>query len=125
MAARADRELLRGVTLVAGGYLALVLLPITNAHGWTGGWSPAARFWVPVVPLLLYPIVAAARNLPQPALIVVLALQLAINAYMWQNPKSNWNDGDGTADVCSRTAARFCHYLPSFVIEQERQRPVQ
>ena len=121
--ARTDRELFRALTFVIGGYLVLVLLPLTNAHGWTGGWSPAARFWVPVIPLLTYPVVLAANVLPRVALIIVLALQIGINAYMWQNPKSYWNDGDGIAAVCSRTGARFCDYLPSFVIEQERQRP--
>jgi hypothetical protein len=52
-------------------------------------------------------------------------LQILINAYLWQNPKSAWNDADGTAAVCARSAATFCRSLPSFVIEQERQRPAQ
>lgn len=42
----------RDVTIVAACYLIPVLLPITNVHGWTGGWSPAARFLLPVAPLL-------------------------------------------------------------------------
>ena len=123
--ARTDRPLLRALTLVGGPYLLLVLLPMTNAHGWTGGWSPAGRFWVPLVPLLAYPLVTAALRLPRPLTAALLAAQIGINAYLWQNPKSNWNDGDGIAAVCERTGAGFCEYLPSFVNAQERQQPAQ
>ena len=123
--ARRDRELARNIVLVAGAYLALILLPITNAHGWTGGWSPAGRFWVPIVPLLAYPIAAAAAGLPRAVTATLIVLQLVINGYLWQHPKSNWNDGDGTAAVCARTGAGFCEYLPSFVTAQEQQRPTQ
>lgn len=122
---RTDRRLLAGLTLVVGSYLVLVLLPITNPHGWTGGWSPAARFWVPVVPLLALAVAAAVRNTPRTVLVPLVVLQIAINAYMWQNPKSAWNDADGTAAVCARTGAAFCRYLPSFVIAQEHQRRAQ
>jgi hypothetical protein len=113
----------RAITLLCGGYLLLVLLPVTNAHGWTGGWSPAARFWVPLVPLLALPVAAAARAVPRPLLVALLALQVSVNGYFWQNPKSCWNDGDGTAAVCTRTGATFCRLLPSFVNGQERLRP--
>ena len=123
--ARTDRPLVFQIALVGGGYLALVLLPITNAHGWTGGWSPAGRFWVPIVPLLAYPVVAAASRMPRPVTAIVVVLQIAISAYFWQNPKSNWNDGDGTAAVCARTGATFCDDLPSFVNPQELRRRVQ
>ena len=123
--ARTHPRVFRGVALVAGGYLLMVLLPLTNAHGWTGGWSPAARFWVPVVPLLALAIVAAARITPRPLLMALVVVQVGLNAYFWQNPKSGWNDADGVAAVCQRTGATFCRYLPSFVTERERQRPAQ
>ena len=123
--ARMHRRLFTGIALVAGGYLVLVVLPLTNAHGWTGGWSPTARFWVPVVPLLAVAVAAAAQRTPAAVLIPLVIVQIGINAYLWQNPKSAWNDGDGTAAVCARSGRDFCRYLPSFVIEQERQRPTQ
>ena len=123
--ARTNRRLLLAISLVVGGYFALVLLPLTNAHGWTGGWSPLARFWVPIVPLLAIAVVAAAQRTPRAVLIPLVIVQVGINAYLWQNPKSGWNDADGTAAVCARTGSSFCRYLPSFVIEQERQRPAQ
>ena len=123
--ARTDPPVSRGIVVVAGAYLALILLPVTNAHGWTGGWSPAGRFWVPIVPLLAYPVVAAASRIPRPVVATLVVLQLVISAYLWQNPKSNWDDGDGTAAVCTRTGATFCRYLPSFVTAQEQQRRAQ
>jgi hypothetical protein len=49
---RTRRDLLLKGAFVAGAYLVMVALPITNPQGWTGGWSPAARFKVPIVPLL-------------------------------------------------------------------------
>lgn len=123
--ARTNRQLLSGISLVAGSYLVLVWLPFTNVHGWTGGWSPTARFWVPIVPLLALCVVAAAQRLPRALVAMLVVLQILINAYLWQNPKSAWNDADGTAAVCARSGATFCRYLPSLVIEQERQRPGQ
>ena len=121
--ARSNRQLVATISLVAGAYLFLVLLPLTNAHGWTGGWSPVARFWVPVIPLLALCVVAAAQRLPRPLVAMLVVLQILINAYLWQNPKSAWNDADGTAAACTRSGATFCRYLPSFVTEPERQRP--
>jgi hypothetical protein len=123
--ARSNRQLLAAISLVAGGYLVLVWLPLTNAHGWTGGWSPAGRFWVPVIPLLALCVVAAAQRLPRPLVAMLVVLQILINAYLWQNPKSAWNDADGTAAVCARSGATFCRSLPSFVTGPERQRPAQ
>ncbi len=107
-----DGVLVRRILFVVGSYLALVLCPITNVHGWTGGWSPPARMLMPIVPLLAIPLIAAVRLLPKSVLAPVLALQLTINGYMWQNPKNLWNDGDGIAAVCARGSMRFCEYLP-------------
>jgi hypothetical protein len=45
--------------------------------------------------------------------VAVIAVQIAINAYMWQNPKNLWNDGDGIAAVCARGSLAICEYLPS------------
>jgi uncharacterized membrane protein len=90
------------------------MLPITNVHGWTGGWSPPARFLVPIVPLLAIGLVAAVRATPRLILVPILVLQIAIDVYAWQHPKNLWNDGDGVAAVCARDGLRLCAYLPSF-----------
>jgi hypothetical protein len=96
-------------------YLLPILIPLTNVHGWTGGWSPAARFWVPVVPLLAIPLALAVARTPKAVVGTVVALQIVISAYFWENPKNLWNDGDGTAAVCERGSFTWCDRLPSFV----------
>jgi hypothetical protein len=95
-------------------YVLTIILPMTNVQGWTGGWSPAARFLAPVVPLLAVGVAAAMPLLPRAVIVVVVALQIAIDAYAWQHPKNLWNDGDGVAAVCARGGLAVCRYLPSF-----------
>lgn len=92
----------RTLALQAAGVIALYVtvmaLPSINPHGWRGGWSPAARFLVPVVPLLVYPLVAWAVAAPRSALLVGLGvIQIGLNAVVWQNPKLLWNEGDGSS----------------------------
>ncbi len=111
---RTNTSLLWKLLLVVGCHLLVILLPVTNVHGWTGGWSPTARFLTPVVPLLAIPVALIIPRCPRPLLAMVIALQVTISAYMWQNPKNLWNDGDGVAAVCERGGATFCRYLPSF-----------
>jgi hypothetical protein len=100
---------------VIAAYLIPILLPYTNVHGWTGGWSPAARLWVPIVPLLAVALALAFTKAPRPLVVTAVAVQVAISAYFWQNPKNLWNDGDGTAAVCERGGFTGCSALPSFV----------
>ena len=95
-------------------YLLTIVLPAINVQGWTGGWSPAARFLAPVVPLLGIGIAAAIPVLPRALVVVFVTLQIGIDAYAWQHPKNLWNDGDGVAAVCARGGMRGCGYLPSF-----------
>ena len=109
------RDLFWTSGLAVGAYLLAVALPITNAHGWSGGWSPAARFMVPIVPLLALFVVAGVPAIPRLVLVPTIVLQLTINAYFWANPKNLWNDADGTAAICSRGGVPICQYLPSFV----------
>lgn len=115
LVAMPDRGLARHILFVCACYLVVVLSPITNVHGWTGGWSPPARFLAPIVPLLALALPFAVRAVPRVLLTVLVAVQVGINAYMWQHPKDLWNDGDGTAAVCSRAGRTFCRYLPSLV----------
>jgi hypothetical protein len=101
----------RNMAIAVGCYLLPILLPVTNHHGWSGGWSPAARFLLPVVPLLWLPVYAFwahGARAGQAVATVLLALQIAINAYVWQFPKTLWSDGDGVA------AAPFTRWLPTW-----------
>lgn len=103
--------LYRNTAIVVGCYLLPVLLPVTNLHGWSGGWSPAARFLLPIVPLLWLPVYAFwahGARVGKGIATVLLALQIGINAFVWQFPKTLWNDGDGVA------AAPFTRWLPTW-----------
>lgn len=113
--ARLSPGVVATLSVLIVAYLLPVLLPITNVHGWTGGWSPAGRFWVPIVPVLAVEVAVGITLAPRPIVIALVALQIGINAYFWQHPKNLWNDGDGRAAVCERGGATFCDRLPSLV----------
>jgi hypothetical protein len=84
---------------------------MTNIWGWQGGFSPAARFLVPVAPLLWVAVHAHAMRAMRAgkALVIALvALQVALDLYVWQFPKTLWNDGDGL------TAFRWSRWLPTW-----------
>ncbi|HEX7019388.1 MAG TPA: hypothetical protein VF159_05235 [Gemmatimonadaceae bacterium] len=89
------------VTLIAC-YLLPILLPMINVHGWTGGWTPAARFLVPIVPLLwlgVFALATRATSIGRLLATALVVMQIAIDAYVWQFPKTLWNDGDGVSSV--------------------------
>jgi hypothetical protein len=76
---------------------ALSLYILSAAHDlWWGGFSPAGRFLVPLVPLAAF-VAVPALGVPL-VRIVCLALiipQAAISAYGWQYPRALWPQGDG------------------------------
>lgn len=111
---RARPRLARALLLVIAVYVGLIVFPVTNAHGWEGGWNPAARFLTPIVPLLAMAAFAGAGRVPRAALAALVALQIAISAYAWQNPKILWNDSTGRAAACDAIGDRACAYLPSY-----------
>ena len=106
-----DRGAAVPIVLVVVAYLVLIVCPLTNVHGWTGGWSPAARFLVPILPLFAVPLAAGFRRVPAVVLVPVLAVQIGIDAALWQYPRRAWNDGDGRAAFCPYLP--ICDYLPS------------
>jgi hypothetical protein len=112
---RESRTVQIALWAVIAAYMIPVLLPYTNVHGWTGGWAPAARYWVPIVPLLAVALAFAFTKVPRPVVVAAVAVQVVISGYFWQNPKNLWNDGDGTAAVCERGGFTVCGALPSFV----------
>ena len=111
--ARIDRRLTMAIAAVVVFYVALIVCPLINVHGWTGGWNPAARFLTPIVPLLGLLVFAGLRATPRVAALPVLILQVGITAYAWQHPKILWNDGDGRAAFCEITGSGICGRLPS------------
>jgi hypothetical protein len=108
-----NRAASRRIAVVAGAYLIAVLLSVTNAHGWTGGWSPPARFMMPIVPLLALGLPPGVRLFPRAVVIAVIVSQVVLNLYFWQHPKNLWNDGDGRAAICHRGGVSVCAYLPA------------
>jgi hypothetical protein len=112
--AREKPALVLSTVIVCGAYIGLIICPITNVHGWMGGWTPAARFLTPIAPLLSWCVYAGLRTSPKVLAVPLVALQIAISAYAWQHPKILWNDGNGVAAFCETTASRVCTWLPSF-----------
>ena len=81
-------------------YLLPVLSPAVNPHGWRGGWSPAARFLVPIAPFLAVMVwYAFVRIRPIGALWLVAVCQLALNFWFWSSPTLMWEDGDGVSKL--------------------------
>jgi hypothetical protein len=108
------RPIARAIMVAGACYLALILWPVTNVHGWQGGWNPAGRFMLPVVPLAALALPAAFGAVPRALLAVLLALQIFLDGYLWQNPKNLWNDGDGAATICaSGRGTGLCRWLPA------------
>ena len=93
---RRDRVFATQIAVISAAYLIPVITPLFNPHGWRGGWSPAGRFLVPLVPLfgvLVFSAVARARGAPVWVMAIVV-VQIAIDAIVWQQPKLLWNDGE-------------------------------
>jgi hypothetical protein len=85
--------------LLVGAYMLPVLLPMTNVHGWRGGWSPAARFLVPVAPFLGLALAFGVAHAPRIIAGAILAAQACLDAYFWSQPKLLWSMEDGATDV--------------------------
>jgi hypothetical protein len=114
--ARRSRAAGLEVLLLVAAYLVLVLNPVTNIHGWRGGWSPAARFLVPIAPFLGLAVpllLAARRNLLLAGAIV--AAQIALNAFFWGRPMTMWSEGPGPAAfLLSLAGSAFAAAWPIF-----------
>jgi hypothetical protein len=80
----------RAVWALVASYLATLLLPYTNPWGVNGGFAPAARMIVPIVPLLAVAVFTAAQALPTVARVFVV-IQIVIDVVVWQWPKVLWS----------------------------------
>ena len=94
-----DRELCVEISLVVGAYVGVMTIPVLNAHGWRGGWTPAARFLVPVAPMLAILAFSAAARVRRLSIVVIalVGVQVCLDAVVWQHPGLLWNDGIGTS----------------------------
>src|SRR5207245_1876527 len=74
----------------------LLYLPMAAFVEWWGGFSPAARYLVPLIPLAAVPIALAMRSIPIRIAALALAVpQLAIDASVWQHPRALWPPDSG------------------------------
>lgn len=74
--------------------------PLSASVIWAAGFSPAARFLVPVAPLIAWPMAPALKYpIIRRALAVVAVFQAAIVAYIWQHPRQLWPKELGTNQV--------------------------
>lgn len=93
--------------LLAASYLVFIIVPMTNIHGWRGGWSPAARFLVPLAPFLA---LAVPRLLTRRSSLRVVAslvlLQVGLDAFFWGHPMLLWSEGPGPAPFLERLIGR-------------------
>lgn len=81
-------------------YLALILAPSINVHGWRGGWSPAARFLVPVVVFAAIPVPLLFSLRRARGVVLTLAgIQLVIDAVCWGYPMLTWTGDPGPAPL--------------------------
>jgi hypothetical protein len=80
----------RAIWVLVASYLATLLIPYSNPYGLAGGFAPASRMIVPIVPLLAVAAFACARGLPRVRWLLV-GLQIAIDVYVWQWPKTLWS----------------------------------
>jgi hypothetical protein len=97
----------------------LLFLPMAAFVVWGGGFSPPARYVVPILPFLAY---AAARGLEQPlirrAAIPLLVWQAAISAYVWQHPRAMWPKELGTNQALEHIpwiGPAYARWLPSLL----------
>jgi hypothetical protein len=100
-----------------GAYLALVAFPLTNPHGWRGGFSPAARFLVPVAPLLGVCVVEAVRASRRLLVLSapLLALQVLVAVGFWSRPMLSWAQDPGPAPwLEARSLGALARLLPAW-----------
>jgi hypothetical protein len=76
---------------------ALLYLPAASfVIGWWAGFSPAARYLVPSVPLLAIPVVYSLRyRIVRYVALPLLIWQLVLDAAVWQHPRWLWPVAEG------------------------------
>lgn len=74
--------------------VAALAIPMGAYADWTGGFSPAARYLVPIIPFCAVAMaLAARRRAVRWTVAALLVPQAAILAYGWQHPRTLWPTG--------------------------------
>jgi hypothetical protein len=99
--------------------IALLFLPMAAFIVWSAGFSPAARYLVPLMPLVALP---AASALARPRFVWIslpwLAFQAAITAFLWNYPRALWPLEQGTnqaLDAIPLIGPAYARALPSIM----------
>jgi hypothetical protein len=80
----------RAIWALLASYLVLLIVPYTNVHGVSGGFAPASRMILPIVPLLAIAVFVGAQRVRTLSRALVV-LQIAIDVFVWQWPKTLWS----------------------------------
>lgn len=80
----------RAIWALLAAYLITLLVPYSNPYGVSGGFAPAARMIVPIVPLLAIGVFVGAQQVRTLSRALVV-LQIAIDLFVWQWPKTLWS----------------------------------
>ncbi|MBI2119522.1 MAG: hypothetical protein HYT97_07850 [Elusimicrobia bacterium] len=100
--------------------LTILSFPFWNHHGWSGFWSPAARYLVPIMPFCALATFFVFFQLKSFNWIVkgLIGLQIIIILFFWQFPKLLWNDGDGISALSlflkEYTSFNFLAFIPTW-----------
>ena len=114
---KVNRRRFREACVLVAAYLVPVLLPSVNPHGWDGGWSPAARFLVPITPILVvlaFGYIGRLKRVPSVLAVLFLA-QVVLDLVYWSHPKLLWNLGTGKsalAEFLSPPGFHLADWLP-------------
>jgi hypothetical protein len=97
----------------------LLFVPMAAFAVWSAGFSPAARYLVPLVPLLVYPAVQALTGRPMIfAAMLCVIFQAAITAIVWGAPRTLWPLERGTNQALERipvVGVLYERFLPSML----------
>jgi hypothetical protein len=98
----------------------LIYLPAAAYVDWMAGFSPAARYLVPLIPLWSVPIAEALQFRAVRVAALTLAIpQLAIDAVVWQHPRWLWPVGPSNRalDALGPIGRAYEALLPPIQIE--------
>lgn len=101
---RSAPAVLRDAAWIALPCMLAIMTPMINRHGWRGGWSPAARFLVPIAPFLALAVLHALMHCRSWLRVVLVAAQCALDGLYWARPRLLWEDGDGRSGVLEAVA---------------------
>src|SRR5262249_52514067 len=94
-----------------------IYLPMAVYVDWAAGFSPAARYLVPLMPLLALPVLRALTYRPLRIFaIAMLAFQILIGIAIWQHPRVLWQKQLGTNQALEKIpviGAGYERALPS------------